>query len=203
MNRYEAALIALGDKAMPENFYASRGESTTASSVNLYRSSCGGLFDTEENEISTPSPADETALSSPCSEDQEIGAGDDAFDNLLGTYVAKFKENCKKFQNDPNIVQGLKIAVTRMEKASINASSFGSYLCSTNNAVPIRYRAGSQIRVQPTAPGRRTSIGRGSKRVRSGRPAKNNLPTAPKRPHMLLTNINNNMPNAKSHGGTM
>jgi len=64
----------------------------------------------------------------------------------------------------------------------------------------LRRRSGAAIRVQPTTIARRLPlITRGSKRLPSGRPAKNEI-ILNKRRRNLGENIKKNQPNAKSHG---
>ncbi|KAL5239474.1 hypothetical protein ACI65C_006884 [Semiaphis heraclei] len=67
-------------------------------------------------------------------------------------------------------------------------------------SVPFRNRSGTKISVQPTSIARRSpNITRGSKRLPSCRPAKCESNTK-KRKRNLGSNVNANLPNAKSHG---
>lgn len=66
--------------------------------------------------------------------------------------------------------------------------------------IPLKRKSNSAIRVQPTSIARRPiGITRGSKRLPAGRPFKNEQKSK-KRKRNLAQNIQNNLPNATSHG---
>lgn len=95
---------------------------------------------------------------------------------------------------------GLNTIETRLKKIK-SKGNWESFLHTAGNqAVQLRRRSGAAIHVQSTTIARRLpAVTRGSKRLPSGRPAKNEI-ILNKRRRNLEENIKLNQPNAKSHG---
>lgn len=95
---------------------------------------------------------------------------------------------------------GIQTLEARLKKIT-SEGQWETFLHTAGNlSVPLRKRSGTKISVQPTSIARRSpNITRGSKRLPSGRPAKCESSTK-KRKRNLGSNVNANLPNAKSHG---
>ncbi|KAL5241832.1 hypothetical protein ACI65C_009242, partial [Semiaphis heraclei] len=95
---------------------------------------------------------------------------------------------------------GLKMIESRLKKIT-SVGMWESFLHTAGaSSVPLRRRSGATIKVQPTSIARRPlALTRGSKRFPAGRPAKQEK-IINKRKRNLGQNIQNNFPNAKSHG---
>ena len=188
-DRYCAAVLAIGDAAGAADFY-----STDFNDIPL---NTAGQPDDSVLHAVAASSGSSTEVTATVAEhqlpdDDEVSAACVEACSLLTQKIAAFspKSQCVK--------SGLEVFTRRLAGVS-NESQLASFLHSSGNAVPLRYRAGAVIRVQPTSLSRRRpGITRGSKRAPSGRPAA--IPAKRKRQRALGTNIRSNVPNAKSHG---
>ncbi|KAL5239642.1 hypothetical protein ACI65C_007052 [Semiaphis heraclei] len=121
------------------------------------------------------------------------------------------KETSTSIQNILNLIKvndtkygssssGLQTLEARLKKIT-SEGQWETFLHTAGSlSVPFRNRSGTKISVQPTSIARRSpNITRGSKRLPSGRPAKCESNTK-KRKRNLGSNVNANLPNAKSHG---
>jgi hypothetical protein len=95
---------------------------------------------------------------------------------------------------------GLNILESHLKKITMEGQWQSFLHTAGNSAVALRKRPGAKIRVQPTSIARRLPrVTKGSKRLPSGRPANCEINTK-KRKRNLGTNVQLNVPNAKSHG---
>lgn len=194
VNTYEAASLALGDEVSQPEFYTClhhRFEIEQHHGDQIQNESAEGI------EIASEVGNNENESRSVSGDDDANNSRQIELENVLAVVVSKLKFNVEKFGEDPNVLQGLQMFSARMDKAK-NASAFSSLLCSMNNSVPLRFRTGAQIGTQPTSRSRRAlTSGRGVRRLQSGRKPSSHPSKAPKRPHALLTNVNNDEPNGK------
>ena len=179
-DKYEISVLALGDKAPPREFYDPLIESSSYNEISH------DVVATSSEISSAPSASNtEYPESKECEERKK---------ELLQEILNQFAENNDRYKSS---FSGLNKFLTRLKKVK-SSGSWETFLHSAGNNVPLRFRSGSAIRVQPTSISRRPSnLTRGSKRLPAGRSAA--APPSKKRKHCLSLNIKLNQPNAKRH----
>lgn len=180
MDRYEAAVLAFGDKVLRREYYSNPFDRCISSphSSNVVNES---EYGSSSEDINIGEDDQNVEM-----DDDVSNELDDEFSNVIAEFTSKFQA----YKSDPSVQKGIRIFLNRMKKAS-NPSAFGSLLCSFNNQMPMKYYPGAKIRRQPTTASR--LLGYGTK----GRPSKNDIIRKKKRAHMLKKNVDANIPNAK------
>jgi len=187
-DRHNIALLADGDIALPEEFFQSfLLDSNVAITKNINNEESVQI----NNIISNNTNQNIIAATTNTTNSQQVPQ------ESISSIINLFKEI---HQNYGSSSSGLKTLETRLKKIK-SKGNWESFLHTAGNqAVQLRRRSGAAIRVQPTTIARRLPlITRGSKRLPSGRPAKNEI-ILKKRQRNLGENIKKNQPNAKSHG---
>jgi len=193
--RYTAARLALGDDAPAPQFYASM---TSLDAAVPLPQMCVGHVPTSQTQPTTSSvQLDDT-------DDVSVAAADDCAEMMqqwqavsarVSTLLQQHNSSC----NVADLSAGIRKMSQRLDNVH-TAAQLSTFFHSCGQLVPRRYHSGAVIRTQPTASARRKpGITRGAKRQPSGRPAKGEA-AAEKRPRCLSTNIDANVPHAKSHG---
>jgi len=197
-DRHCAAVLAIGDAAGAADFYSV--DYNNMPSSTLYEPAAGilqGMASTSRCSEATTN----THNTLPCA-DEEI-ASDPTATAICADVCSLFTHKIRTLAPQSVAVRnGLEFFKKRLDRVT-SESQLASFLHTAGSAVPLRYRAGAAIRVQPTSLSRRRpGITRGSKRAPSGRPAASAVVGAArrKRPRALGTNISRNVQNSKSHG---
>ena len=194
-HRHCIAYLALGDSCPPQDFYDDLGGHSTAAASALL---AGDIVEHQQETQSAVDNTDDvqntagTDGSQPCSGRAQESSKSQEFLQLM-------EEKLSHFGDSHQCDAALGKAIARLQAVSSSAS-LASFLHSPG--LYRRYRAGSAIRVQPTALSRRRpEVTRGSKRLASGRPPLASAAVSrKKRPRCLAHNVAANVPNAKSHG---
>ncbi|GBN39051.1 hypothetical protein AVEN_126593-1, partial [Araneus ventricosus] len=177
-DKHEVAVLALGEKAPPKDFFEPLLLEITA---------------TREVEEAHPTVTEELSLSSYVPEDNN-SSYEEKRQNLLKEIFSVMSHNDQIHKSS---LSGLNKFLKKLQNVK-SSGSWESFLHTAGNSVGIRRRSGAAIRVQPTSIARRSPfITRGSKRFPGGRPA--GAPLSKKRKHSLGANIKFNQPNAKRH----
>lgn len=192
-DRHNIALLADGDKAMPVEFFEPFIlDKTSAANQNIKTTSTiiQNDFLIHNNDILHDSNSRNQNNILILYERETPNSSINNVLNLLTEIHQKYGSSST----------GINRLETRLKQIK-SQGNWESFLHTAGNqAVQLRKRTGAAIRVQPTTIARRSPcVTRGSKRIPSGRPAKNE-PSAKKRKRRLGKNIKYNQPNAKSHG---
>lgn len=189
-DRYNIAILALGDKANKKEFYTPMAKNNdiidNLSIVSKYPEN------TPEN-----STSNDHRLSREDIPHREDVASGDVNDSTFSLLVDKLKIKHQKFGTSSLIINR---CLKRLEKVKSRAS-WDVFLSTFGTNIALRQRSGAAIHVQPTAIARRKAgVTRGSKRLPCGRPPSSEVRLTIKRKRNLAANVRHNMPNAKSHG---
>lgn len=186
-DRYIIAKLALGDEAPNISFY----EPFVLKSVsdNLSRDSLN-KFHKEDSIVANNTPELFNV-------DHFKPLANDNKDSNIEEICNLIKEHHSSFGSSFN---GLKILKDRLKKIK-SEGQWENFIHTAGNCVPLRVKRNATIRVQPTAISRRTpGVTKGAKRLPSGRRFKTEMTTRKKRQRNLRLNIEQNRPNAISHG---
>lgn len=157
--RYAMAVLALGNKANPPEFYApllqnKSIEPTLNSGMN------SSLNDTPVTDCLPNNLPEQNAPSS------------ESVDDKFKEFLDLLKRNHEKFGSSEGVINK---CLLKLKNVRIR-NSWDTFLSSCGYHIPVRKRHGSAIRVQPTAIARRKpGVTRGSKRMPTGRPASNEI----------------------------
>ena len=160
--RYEMAVLALGEKVPPPSFYA---DLVAATVPQCQYQPPVAESQTEPLPMSTDAPLDTDS-------DVDDNTADQCASQSLSERSQEFlqlmEDKLRHFGDSQQCDAALSKAIARL-RAVTSGASLTSFL--HNPGLYRRHRAGSIIRVQPTALSRRRpEVTRGSKRLASGRP---------------------------------
>ena len=189
-HRHSTAYLAIGYSCPSQEFYDDLVDqsSSAAAASTLMTSDTAHLQQVTQSATDVSDVDDNTA--DQCAS-QSLSERSQEFLQLM-------EDKLRHFGDSQQCDAALGKAIARL-RAVTSGASLTSFL--HNPGLYRRHRAGSTIRVQPTALSRRRpEVTRGSKRLASGRPPLGSAALSrKKRPRRLACNVAANVPNAKSH----
>jgi len=201
-DRHEIAMLASGDKSLKIDFFQPFYVENSAYLDEINIAQTVVISDDEKTIVEKNKSSEyvhelnetdkmQSSLS------HEIADTNEETCNSIQNILKLIKFNDKKYGSSSSGIQTLE---ARLKKIT-SEGQWETFLHTAGNvSVPLRKRSGAKISVQPTSIARRSpNITRGSKRLPSGRPAKCESGIK-KRKRNLGSNVNANLPNAKSYG---
>ena len=186
--RHSMAVLALGNKANPPEFYAPLSQNKSI--METLDPGIDATFGKHSNDmLGSASLLNKSRQQSP----PAVEFDNDKFKQFLDT----LNRHHEQFGSTEQIIDKCLLKLKNVR----TRNNWDTFLSSCGSHIAIRRRHGSSIRVQPTAIARRNpGVTRGSKRMPAGRPASNEVIKRKRRKHNLASNVNNNEPHAKGHG---
>ncbi|KAJ8929993.1 hypothetical protein NQ314_017264 [Rhamnusium bicolor] len=190
-DRYNMAILALGDNAQKREFYAPIAIRNTDNSNSNENDSAPDVL-----QIQTATTS-ETVSSNINPLMEVVNGKNDEADTLFQKLIDTIKTKHQTYGSSPTIINR---CVKRLQNVK-HRGAWDTYLSSFGTDINIRKRSGAAICVQPTALARRKArVTKGSRRLPSGRPPSCETQRTCKRKRNLASNVRKNLPNAKSHG---